>query len=215
MFPGRLKFGVFTRKPRYSARISQLGLNSYATPPPKSSADVGIPLRVEVRRPGVLQRRKDHRAGAGLEEWVEVLEVQVEDVRSAELLLQRVDAAVGSSEDLVVLRVLLISVVQFECASWCQHVPVARQKAHRRACILLHAVSGDLGSKRSSGAYAHVLPALLRITGRRRQHQRAQQQHRLLHSSLDPFKFVRNSFAVPQATQWQELRSAVVTVSSL
>jgi hypothetical protein len=34
MFPGMLKFGVFTRKPRYSARISQLGLNSYATPPP-------------------------------------------------------------------------------------------------------------------------------------------------------------------------------------
>ena len=68
------------------------------------------------------------------------------------------------------------------------------------------------GAKAAVRAYAHVLPALLRITGRRRQHQRAQQQHRLLHSSLDPFKFVRNSFAVPQAKQWQELQSAVVTV---
>src|SRR5258705_1802703 len=157
----------------------------------EQSADVRIPLRVEIRRSRVLQRRKDHRARAGLNKRVEVLEVQVENVRSAELHLQGVDATVGPSEDLVILRILLVAVIYFECTPRCKHVAVARQKAHSRACILLHAVSGDLGSKGCRGAYAHVLPALLRITGRRRKHQRAQQQHRLLHSSLDPFKFVR------------------------
>src|SRR5258708_1654812 len=47
----------------------------------KESADVRIPLRVEIRRSRVLQRRKDHRARAGLNKRVEVLEVQVENVR--------------------------------------------------------------------------------------------------------------------------------------
>ena len=91
----------------------------------EETTDVNVALGVKVGGAGVLKRVEEHYTRTSFEEWIEVLEVQIEDICDAELLLQSLDTPVCLSEDLIILCILLIAVIGFECAARRQQIAVA------------------------------------------------------------------------------------------
>src|SRR5271154_1314607 len=174
----------------------------------EDATDHRRPLGVQVIGLVVVDRRVEHHAGAGFDERVIALERHIVDVGCTDLLVAGVNLVhqgPGNHED---GRVLGEPIVHLETTVRRQQIAIADQGSQR-------IVVGRVGSGRSmylwnkvSGCTnTDILPAFLPECGNRGQKQRTH-QHRLLHSSSNPFTFARRGPRPPAVLSSEANRPA-------